>query len=137
MLQPKRVKYRYQFRGNTKGKRTRGSQMAFGEFGVKAMEPGWVKANQIEAARKAITHYTKRKAKVWIRAFPDKPVSQKAPGAPMGAGKGDISHWAAVVRPGKIIFEIEGVDEETAREALKRAIHKLPVKSRIVQRKAK
>lgn len=137
MLQPKRVKYRYQFRGTRKGKRVRGSQMAFGEFGIKALDSGWLKANQIEAARKAITHHTKRKAKVWIRTFPDKPISRKAPGAPMGAGKGDISHWAAVVRPGTIIFEIEGVDEQTAKEALKRAIHKLPVKAKIVRKKRK
>jgi len=132
MLQPRKTKYRKQFRGRMKGKRVAGSRLDFGQFGLKALGRAWLSAAQIEAARRAITHYTKRKAKVWIRVFPDKPITKKSPGAPMGGGKGDISHWAAVVRPGRILFEVSGVPEEIAREALRRASSKLPFKTKIV-----
>jgi len=132
MLQPRKTKYRKQFRGRMKGKRVAGSRLDFCQFGLKALGRAWLSAAQIEAARRAITHYTKRKAKVWIRVFPDKPITKKSPGAPMGGGKGDISHWAAVVRPGRILFEVSGVPEEIAREALRRASSKLPFKTKIV-----
>jgi len=135
MLEPKKTKYHRQFRGNLKGKKVAGSRLAFGEYGLKSLGRGWISAAQLEAARKAMTHYTKRKAKIWIRAFPDKPVSKKGPGAPMGAGKGELDHWAAPVRPGRIIFELEGVDEETAREAMRLASHKLPVKVKVIRKK--
>lgn len=137
MLEPKRTKYHRQFRGSLKGKKVSGSRLAFGEYGLKSMGRGWISAAQLEAARKAMTHYTKRKAKIWIRVFPDKPVTKKAPGAPMGAGKGELDHWAAPVRPGRLIFELEGVDEETAKEALRRAGHKIPVKTKIIRKKGK
>lgn len=132
MLQPGKTKYRKQFRGRMKGKSVAGSRLDFGEFGLKSLGRGWLTAAQIEAARRAITHYTKRKAKVWIRVFPDKPVSQKSPGAPMGGGKGDIDRWVAVVKPGRMLFEISGVTEEVAREALRRAGTKLPFATKIV-----
>ncbi len=135
MLEPKKTKYNRQFRGNLKGKKVSGSRIAFGEYGLKSLGRGWISASQLEAARKAMTHFTKRKAKIWIRTFPDKPVTKKAPGAPMGAGKGEVDHWAAPVRPGRIIFEMEGVDQETAEEALRRAGHKLPVKVKIIKKK--
>ncbi len=132
MLQPRKTKYRKQFRGRMKGKSVAGSRLDFGQFGLKALGRAWLSAAQIEAARRAITHYTKRKAKVWIRVFPDKPITKKSPGAPMGGGKGDISHWAAVVRPGRVLFEISGVPEEIAREALRRASSKLPFATKII-----
>jgi len=137
MLEPKKTKYHRQFRGTLKGKKVSGSRLAFGEYGLKSMGRAWISAAQLEAARKAMTHYTKRKAKIWIRLFPDKPVTRKAPGAPMGAGKGELSHWAAPVRPGRLIFELEGVDQEIAEEALRRAGHKLPVKVKIIKKKGK
>lgn len=132
MLQPGKTKYRKQFRGRMKGKSVVGARLDFGEFGLKSLDRGWLTAAQIEAARKAITHYTKRKAKVWIRVFPDKPVTKKSPGAPMGGGKGDIDCWVAVVKPGRMLFEVSGVTEEVAREALKRAGTKLPFATKIV-----
>jgi len=135
MLQPRKVKYRKQFRGRMKGRSIAGSELSFGEFGLKGLGCAWLTAAQLEAARRAITHHTKRKAKVWIRVFPDKPVSQKSSGAPMGAGKGDVDRWVAVIKPGRILFEISGVPEEVAREALTRAMAKLPFKSKIVARR--
>ena len=132
MLQPRKTKYRKQFRGRMKGKSVAGSRLDFGEFGLKSLGRGWLSAAQIEAARRAITHYTKRKAKVWIRVFPDKPVSKKSAGAPMGGGKGDVDHWVAVVKPGRMLFEISGVTEEIAREALRGAGTKLPLATKIV-----
>jgi len=115
-----------------KGKSVAGSRLDFGEFGLKCLGRGWLTAAQIEAARRAITHYTKRKAKVWIRVFPDKPVTKKSAGAPMGGGKGDVDRWVAVVKPGRMLFEISGVTEEVAREALRRAGTKLPFATKIV-----
>jgi len=132
MLQPKRTKHRHRFRGRNKGLSVNGSRINFGEYGLKSLDRGFLTANQIEAARKVITGITKRKAKLWIRVFPHKPITKKAPGSPMGAGKGDIDHWAAVIKPGKIIFEIGGVSEEIAKESLLKASHKLPVRTKIV-----
>ena len=134
MLQPKKTKYRKQFRGKMRGKSIAGSRLNFGEFGLKSLGRGWLTSAQIEAARRAITNYTKRKAKVWIRVFPDKPVTKKAPGAPMGGGKGDIDRWVAVVKPGRILIEIGGVPEEIGKEALKTATYKLPFKVKIITR---
>lgn len=128
MLQPKRQKYRKQFRGKMRGKSLRGNSVAFGEFGLKSLASGWVTARQIEAARKAITHMTQRGGKVWIRVFPDKPVTKKALGTRMGSGKGDISEYVAVVTPGRVLFEIAGVDITVARRAFQLASAKLPVK---------
>jgi len=132
MLQPRKTKYRKQFRGRMKGRSIAGSRLDFGEFGLKCLGRGWLTAAQIEAARRAITHYTKRKAKVWIRVFPDKPVSKKSPGAPMGGGKGDVDRWVTVVKPGRMLFEISGVPKEIAWEALRRAGTKLPFATKIV-----
>lgn len=132
MLQPKKQKYRKHFRGSMKGIKTRGCFLEFGEYGLKNLGRGWLKACQIEAARKAITHYTKRSGKLWIRAFPDKTYTKKAVGSRMGGGKGDVEGYVAVIRPGKIIFEIAGVDREIAVEALKRAGAKLPFKTKII-----
>ena len=132
MLEPKRLKYRRQFRGRMKGKAQRGSQLDFGSYGLKALSPGWVSARQIEAARKAIRNYVKRGGKLWIRVFPDKPITQKPPETRMGSGKANVDHYAAVVKPGRVIFEMAGVDEETAREALRRGSHKLSVKTTFV-----
>lgn len=134
MLQPKKTKYRKQFRGKMKGKSVAGSQLEFGQYGLKSIGRGWFKANQIEAARKAISHYTKRSARVWIRVFPDKPITKKSAGAPMGSGKGDVDAYVAVVKPGRILFEIGGVEEEIAREALRRAAQKIPFATKIVKR---
>ncbi len=128
MLQPKRQKFRKQFRGRMTGISSRGSEVAFGEFGLKAITHGWVSARQIEAARKAITHMTARGGKVWIRIFPDKPVTKKALGTRMGSGKGDIHEYVSVVTPGRILFEIAGVDEPTARRAFQLASAKLAIK---------
>ncbi len=133
-LMPKRVKYRKAQRGRRKGKAMRGSTLYYGDYGLKIMEPCWLTNVQIEAARVAITHHLKTKGKVWIRIFPDKPVTKKPAETRMGKGKGDVSHWVAVVLPGRIAFEIVGVDEETAVGALKRASSKFPVKSKIVKR---
>ncbi len=134
MLMPKRVKRRKQFRGSMKGKATRGNVLAYGEYGIIATEPAWVKSNQIEAARVAMTRYIKRGGKVWIKIFPDKPVTTKPLGTRMGSGKGAVEYWVAVVKPGRVMFEIAGVPEETAKEALRLATHKLPVKCKIVSK---
>jgi len=132
MLMPKRVKRRKQFRGRMTGIATRGNKITYGDFGILAMEPGWVKSNQIEAARIAMTRHVKRGGKVWIKIFPDKPVTEKPAETRMGSGKGSPEYWVAVVKPGRILFEIAGVEEETAREALRLAINKLPIKCKIV-----
>ena len=132
MLLPKRVKYRKQQRGRMKGAASRGNFVAYGEYGIAACEPGWITSNQIEAARVAMTRHTKRGGKVWIKIFPDKPVSKKAIGTRMGSGKGGPEFWVAVVKPGKVMFEIGGVNKEIAEEALRLAIHKLPIKCKIV-----
>lgn len=131
MLMPKRVKYRKQFRGSMKGKATRGNVLAYGEYGLVSLEPCWIKSNQIEAARVALTRYTKRAGQVWIKIFPDKPVTLKPIGTRMGSGKGAVDSWVAVVKPGRVMFEIAGVPEEQAKEALRLAMHKLPCKCKI------
>lgn len=134
MLMPKRTKFRKQFRGSMKGKATRGNKVSNGEYGIVALEPCWIKSNQIEAARVAMTRYIKRGGKVFIKIFPDKPVAHKPLGTRMGKGKGAVEYWVAVVKPGRVMFEISGVSEELAKEALRLAIHKLPVKCKIVSR---
>ena len=134
MLMPKRVKRRKQFRGSMKGKALRGNKITNGEYGIVAMEPCWIRSNQIEAARIAMTRYIKRGGKVWIKIFPDKPVTSKPLGTRMGKGKGAPEYWVAVVKPGRVMFEIAGVPEETAREALRLAMHKLPVKCKFVKK---
>ena len=134
MLLPKRVKYRKQMRGRMKGKATRGNTVTYGEYGLQALEPAWVTSNQIEAARIAMTRYTKRGGKVWIKIFPDKPVTAKPAETRMGSGKGSPEYWVAVVKPGRVLFEIAGVTEDIAREALRLAGHKLPMKTKIVKR---
>ena len=134
MLLPKRVKYRRVHRGRMKGKATRGNTVTYGEFGLVATEPSWITSNQIEAARIAMTRHTKRGGKVWIKIFPDKPVTEKPAETRMGSGKGNPEAWVAVVKPGRIMFEIDGVDDETAKEALRLAINKLPIKCKIVSR---
>ena len=134
MLMPKRVKYRRVQRGRMKGKATRGNVVNYGEFGLVATEPAWITSNQIEAARVAMTRYTKRGGQVWIKIFPDKPVTAKPAETRMGSGKGNPEYWVAVVKPGRVMFEIAGVSEEVAREALRLASHKLPIKTKIVAR---
>ena len=134
MLLPKRVKYRRVHRGRMKGKASRGNTVTYGEFGLMATEPSWITSNQIEAARIAMTRYTKRGGKVWIKIFPDKPVTEKPAETRMGSGKGSPEYWVAVVKPGRVMFEIAGVSEEVAREALRLASHKLPIKTKIVAR---
>ena len=134
MLMPKRVKRRKQFRGTMRGKALRGNTLSYGEFGIIATEPCWIKSNQIEAARIAMTRYIKRGGKVWIKIFPDKPVTQKPAETRMGSGKGSPEYWVAVVKPGRVMFEIAGVTEDVAREALRLASHKLPRKCKIVSR---
>ncbi|MEO0122712.1 MAG: 50S ribosomal protein L16 [candidate division WOR-3 bacterium] len=134
MLEPKKVKYRKQQRGRRKGKATSGSTIAFGEYGLMALEPAWITARQIEAARVAITHSMRKGAKVWIRIFPDKPVTKKPAETRMGKGKGAPEFWVSVVKPGRIIFEIEGVSNEEARELFRVAASKLPIKTRFVKR---
>jgi large subunit ribosomal protein L16 len=135
MLMPKRVKYRKQMRGRMKGKARRGAEVHFGDFGLQALEPGWVTARQIEAARRAMVRQMRRRGKVWIRIFPDKPITKRAAESRMGKGKGNVEYWAAVVKPGRIMFEIGGgVPEDVAREALRLASYKLSVKTKIVQR---
>ena len=136
MLMPKRVKRRKQFRGTMKGKALRGNTIAYGEYGIVATEPCWIRSNQIEAARVAMTRYTKRGGKVWIKIFPDKPYSKKGLGTRMGSGKGAPEGWVAVVKNQKVMFEIGGVSEEVAREAMRLAQHKLPIKTRIIAREA-
>ena len=136
MLMHKRVKYRRVHRVRMKGKATRGNFVSYGEWGLMATEPSWITSNQIEAARIAMTRYTKRGGKVWIKIFPDKPVTQKPAETRMGSGKGSPEYWVAVVKPGRVMFEIAGVGEEVAREALRLASHKLPCKCKIVKREA-
>ena len=132
MLMPKRVKYRKQMRGRMKGKALRGADVHFGEFGLQALEPGWVPARQIEAARRAVNRSLKRRGKIWIRVFPDKPITHRAAESRMGKGKGNVEFWAAVVKPGRILFEVGGLPEDMAREALRLAGYKLSIKTKIV-----
>ena len=134
MLMPKRVKYRRVHRGRMTGKAMRGNTLAYGEFGLQAMEPGWITSNQIEAARIAMTRFTKRSGQVWIKIFPDKPVTKKPAETRMGSRKGSPEYWVAVVKPGRVMFEIAGVSEEVAREALRLASHKLPIKTKVIAR---
>ena len=134
MLLPKRVKYRRVMRGRMKGKATRGNVVSNGEYGLQALEPAWITSRQIEAARIAMTRYIKRGGKVWIKLFPDKPYTHKPLGVRMGKGKGSVEYWVAVVKPGRVMFEIAGVPEEVAREALRLAMHKLPLRCKIVSR---
>jgi large subunit ribosomal protein L16 len=134
MLMPKRVKYRKQFRGRMRGKATRGAVVEFGDYGLQALEPAWVTARQIEAARRAIVRHVRRRGKYWIRIFPDKPVTVKPAETRMGKGKGAVDHWVAVVKPGRVMFELGGVSEELAREAMRLAAHKLPIKCQFVMR---
>ena len=134
MLMPKRVKYRKQMRGRMKGKESRGVEISFGEYGLLAMEPGWVTARQIEAARRTLVHAMKRRGKVWIRIFPDKPYTQKPPETRMGKGKGNVEYWVAVVKPGRVMFEVGGLDEATAREALSLARRKFAIRTKVIAR---
>ena len=129
---PKRVKWRKQMRGRRKGIASRGVEIEFGDYGLQALEPAWVTARQIEASRRALVRYMKRRGKVWIRIFPDKPVTQRAAETRMGKGKGAVDHWVAVVKPGRIMFEISGLDQEAAKEAFRRASHKLPLKTKFI-----
>jgi large subunit ribosomal protein L16 len=134
MLMPRKVKHRKQHRGRMKGKAKGGTSVTFGDFGIQALEPGWISARQIEAARIAMTHHVKRGGKVWINVFPDKPVTAKPAETRMGSGKGNPEFWVAVVKPGRIMFELGGVDPQLAKEAMNRAIQKLPIKARVVSR---
>ena len=134
MLLPKRVKYRRVHRGRLKGKAYRGNKVTYGDFGLQALEPAWITSNQIEAARIAMTRYIKRGGQVWIKIFPDKPVTEKPAETRMGSGKGSPEYWVAVVKPGRVLFEIKGVAEEVAREAMRLAMHKLPIKCKFVVR---
>ena len=134
MLMPKRVKYRRVHRGRLTGKAMRGNTVTYGDFGLQALEPAWVTANQIEAARIAMTRYTKRAGQVWIKIFPDKPITEKPTETRMGSGKGSPEYWVAVVKPGRVMFEIGGIDEAQAREALRLASHKLPIKCKFVKK---
>jgi large subunit ribosomal protein L16 len=136
MLMPRKVKHRKQHRGRMKGDTKGGAAIAFGDFGIQALEPGWITARQIEAARIAMTRHVKRGGKVWITIFPDKPVTQKPAETRMGSGKGNPEMWVAVVKPGRVMFELSGVSEELAREAMERAIQKLPIKARFISRSA-
>lgn len=137
MLLPKRVKYRRVHRGRLKGKASRGNTVTYGEYGLVALEPAWITSNQIEAARIAMTRYIKRGGQVWIKIFPDKPITEKPAETRMGSGKGAPEYWVAVVKPGRVMFEIAGVSEEVAREALRLASHKLPLKTKFVKREEK
>ncbi|MGI5828309.1 MAG: 50S ribosomal protein L16 [Patescibacteria group bacterium] len=134
MMQPKRTKYRKQFRGKRAGKAVNGSEISFGEFGLKSLDRGWITSQQIEAARKAIASYTKRTGKTWIRIFPDKPYTKRAAGARMGGGKGDIEGYVAVIKPGRVLFELTGVPKEVAQEALRRAGRKIGLKTRFEEK---
>ena len=134
MLMPKRVKYRRVQRGRLKGKASRGNTLAYGQYGLVAVEPAWITSQQIEAARIAMTRYIRRGGNVWIKVFPDKPITEKPAETRMGSGKGSPEYWVAVVKPGRVMFEIAGVPEETAREALRLASHKLPIKTKIVKK---
>ena len=131
---PKRVKYRRQHRGRMKGKAQRGNTLAYGEYGIKALEPAWITSNQIEAARRAMTRYIRRGGNIWIKIFPDKPVSEKPAETRMGSGKGAPEYWVAVVKPGRVLFEMSGVSEEVAREAMRLASMKLPIKTKFVKK---
>ena len=132
MLMPKRVKRRRVHRGRMKGKAIRGNTITYGDFGLQALEPAWITSNQIEAARRAMTRYVKRGGKIWIKVFPDKPVTQKPAETRMGSGKGSPEYWVAVVKPGRVMFEMAGVSEEVAREAMRLAMHKLPIKCKFI-----
>ena len=134
MLLPKRVKYRKQMRGRMTGKASRGTVVNYGDYGLQALEPAWITSRQIEAARVAMTRYTKRGGKVWIKIYPDKPITQQPAETRMGKGKGSPEYWVAVVKPGRVMFEIGGVSEEVAREALRLASHKLPIKTKMVKK---
>ena len=134
MLLPKRVKYRRVHRGRLKGKAYRGNKVTYGDYGLQALEPAWITSNQIESARIAMTRYIKRGGQVWIKIFPDKPIKEKPAETRMGSGKGSPEYWVAVVKPGRVMFEIAGTDEATSREALRLAIHKLPLKCKIVKK---
>ena len=134
MLMPKRVKYRRQHRGRMKGNANRGNQLAYGEYGLQALEACWMTANQIEAARRAMTRYIKRGGNIWIKVFPDKPVSKKPAEVRMGSGKGAPEYWVAVIKPGRVLFEMSGVSEEVARESMRLAAQKLPIKTKFIQR---
>ncbi len=134
MLMPKRVKYRKQMRGRMRGKALRGAEVSFGDYGLQALEPGWVSARQIEAARRALVRVMKRRGKVWIRIFPDKPYTQKPPETRMGKGKGNVEYWVAVVKPGRIMLEVGGLDRETAVEALKQSSYKFSIGTKVVAR---
>ena len=134
MLMPKRVKRRKVMRGRMKGTAQRGNFLAYGDYGIVAMAPAWITSNQIEAARQAMTRYTKRGGKIWIKIFPDKPVTAKPAETRMGSGKGAPEYWVAVVKPGRVLFEMSGIPEETAREALRLASHKLPIKTKFIKR---
>jgi large subunit ribosomal protein L16 len=134
MLAPKKVKYRKMMKGNMNGKAYRGADVSFGEFGIKAMEPGWITSRQIEAARVAITRHAKKGCKVWIRIFPDKPITKKPAETRMGKGKGNPEYWVAVIKPGRILYEVSGISEDVAKEAFKRASQKLPVATKFVKR---
>ena len=134
VMQPRRQKYRKSFRGRRKGKAWRGSSLDFGEFGLKAMDRGWLTAQQIEAARRTIAHRTKRKAKIWIRAFPAKPITAKSSAVTMGGGKGDVVKYVCVVTPGKILFEVGGINREIAKEAIRLASHKIPFKTKFIEK---
>ncbi len=131
---PKRVKYRKQMRGRMRGKANRGAVVQFGDFGLQSTEPVWLTSRQIEAARRAIVRYIRRRGKIWIRVFPDKPITQKAAETRMGKGKGNVEYWVAVIKPGRVLFEMSGVEESIAREALRLAAHKLPCKTKFVKR---
>ena len=137
MLMPKKVKYRKHQRGRRSGKARRGADLSFGEFGLQALEPCWLTARQLEAGRIAITRYVKRKGKLWIRAFPWKPITKKPTEVRMGKGKGDPEFWVDVIKPGKIIYELEGVSEDAAKEAMRLAAHKLPIRTRFVSRESR
>jgi large subunit ribosomal protein L16 len=134
MLMPKRVKYRKQMRGRMRGKARRGAEIQFGEYGLQSLDPGWVSARQIEAGRRAIVRETRRRGKVWIRIFPDKPVTQRAAETRMGKGKGNVEYWVAVVKPGRVLYELAGLPEDVAKKALRLAAYKLSVKTKIISR---
>jgi len=135
MLMPKRVKYRKQMRGRMKGKATRGAEVHFGEYGLQALEPGWISSRQIEAARRAIVRALRRRGKVWIRIFPDKPFTKKPAETRMGKGKGNVEYWVAVIKPGRVLFEVGGLPEDMSKEALHLAAYKLSIKTKIVARR--
>ena len=135
MLMPKRVKYRKAHRGRMKGRASRGAEISFGEYGLQALEPCWMTSRQIESARRAIVRFVRRGGKIWIRIFPDKPVTAKPAETRMGSGKGNVDHWVAVIKPGRVLFEIGGIPEESARDAMRLASHKLPIKTQFVAKR--